>query len=230
MITRMGIVRKKDSFTPEQFVKHWKEVHGPIVADMTHIRRYHQNLVVNNSQLGIGFATRSNIIADGFSELWYDDFYEMNEGMASQGAAAKADLAIFTEPAVVVTMFKRVVVPVPGDWNKPFIKRITFLKRNPAVSPEDFQWEWLGPHAEMVKTMPNVIGYNQNVIIDRMVGGKSIPYADFPFDGVVEFWFENVAKLEESFASPEYAVTSAHGKTFLDTMTTFLVEPIVIVK
>lgn len=226
----MGIVHKRDDFTKERFVKHWAEVHAPIVERMSHLRRYHQNVVVDESQLGIGFATRSSLSADGFSELWYDDMYEMNEGMASQGEAAKADLALFTVPGVVITMFKRVVIPVPADFDRPFIKRITFLKRSPSVSAETFQWEWLGPHADMVKTMPNVIGYNQNVILDRTLNGKSVGYADFPFDGIVEFWFESKEKLEESFASPEYAVTSAHGKTFLDTMTTFLVEPKVIVK
>ena len=45
-----------------------------------------------------------------------------------------------------------------------------------------------------------------------------------PYDGIVEMWFESVEQLEECFASANYKYTSFHGKDFLDTMTTFLVE------
>ncbi len=225
MISRMGIVKRKEGMSTEQFRKHWKDVHAPIVGKMTGIRHYHQSFVVNDQQLGIGFAARSPLEMDGLSELWFDDMYSMQQGITSQAEAAQGDLKLFTEgSSPVIAMFKRVVVPKPEGFTKPTIKRVTFLKRKPEISAEQFQYEWIVPHAEMVKTMPHVVSYFQNVILDRYVNGQSVPYEQFPFDGVVEFEFENVELLEACFASPQYTTTSAHGKTFLETMTTFLVE------
>ena len=76
MITRFGLVQKREDMTLEQFNTHWQEKHGPIVAGMDNIRHYRQNLVTNATQLGIGFATRSPITVDGFSELCWDNAHE----------------------------------------------------------------------------------------------------------------------------------------------------------
>ena len=224
MISRYGIMQKRDDMTTEQFAKHWKEVHGPIVTKMDGIRHYRQNLVTNTSQLGIGFATRSPLVADGFSELCYDSIADMEKGMASQATDAQADIPLFLKDCQMVVALKRKVIPVPDNYPRPLIKRMTFLKRKPEISAEAFVWEWLGLHAEMVKFMPYVVGYHQNVIVDRIIGGKSVSYDQLPYDGIVEFWFENVEQLEACFASPAYSYTGTHGKPFLDTMTTFLVE------
>lgn len=224
MISRMGIVKRKDGMDKEEFHKIWRQDHAPIVQKMTDIRHYHQNLVVNDQQLGIGFADRSPVEMDGLAELFFDDMYSMEQGMASQQEAAQADMKKFIGASTIITAFKRMVVEFPADWKKPFIKRVTFLKRQPQVTAEEFQYEWTVVHAKLVNTLPHVLSYNQNVILGRYVNGQSAPYEAFPFDGVVEFKFENVEKLEACFASPEYATTKAHGQTFLDTMTTFLVE------
>lgn len=224
MITRMGIVQKKEAMSEAQFFRHWAEIHAPIVCAMSHLRRYQQNRVVERLQRGIPFAPRDTLNADGFSELWFDDLYDMQQGIGSQADAARRDLALFTQSCPVVILFKRVVIPVATEITRPLLKRITFLKRKAEISADIFQSEWLGPHAELVKTMPGVMGYHQNLILDRLIDGVSVPWADFSCDGVVEFWFDDLASLDACFASSAYARTAEHGQTFIDTMTTFLVE------
>ncbi|ACY83811.1 EthD family reductase [Edwardsiella piscicida] len=225
MITRMGIVSRRQDLSREQFLHHWREVHAPIVCAMTGIRRYQQNRVVDCRQHGIQFAhdEHETLKADGFSELWFDDLHAMQRGITSQAEAAQADLARFTQVCPVVILLKHEVVTLPSPAAAG-IKRITFLRRRPEISAEQFQNAWFGPHAEMVKRMPGVIGYNQNIILDRLVDGVSAPYDDYPYDGVVELWFADLASLEASFASPTYAQIAAHGQTFIASMTTFLVE------
>ncbi|WFN95642.1 EthD family reductase [Edwardsiella ictaluri] len=227
MITRMGIVSRRQDLSHEQFLHHWREVHAPIVCAMTGIRRYQQNRVVDYRQHGIQFAhdEHETLKADGFSELWFDDLYAMQRGITSQADAAQGDLALFTQFCPVLILLKREVIPLPdGHPTHPLLKRITFLRRKTGISAETFQKEWFGPHAEMVKQMPGVVGYNQNIILDRLMDGVSVPYDGYPYDGIVEFWFADLASLEASFASPAYALTAAHGQTFIATMTTFLVE------
>lgn len=226
MITRMGIVTRRQDLNQERFLHHWREVHAPIVCAMTGLRRYQQNRVIDCHQHGIHFAQdeHDTLKVDGFSELWFDDLHAMQRGIASQAAAAQADLSLFAQTCPVVILLKRAVVTLPTPPSANWIKRITFLRRRAEISAETFQNAWFGPHAEMVKQMPGVIGYNQNMIVDRWINGVSVPYEDYPYDGIVEFWFADLASLEASFASPAYAQTAAHGQTFIATMTTFLVE------
>jgi hypothetical protein len=49
-----------------------------------------------------------------------------------------------------------------------------------------------------------------------------------PIDGIVELWFENTETLNSAFASPQGVKTMQHATTFIDEITTFLVDPFVV--
>jgi len=78
--------------------------------------------------------------------------------------------------------------------------------------------------------MPGVIGYTQNIIIDRIIKGQETTYDDIPFDGLVEFWFESKESIEQAFYSPEGQKTMKHSESFLEEITTFLVQNHTIIK
>ena len=71
-----------------------------------------------------------------------------------------------------------------------------------------FQDEWWQMHSALVKTMTGYAGYNQNLVIDRIVDGESVPFEELPIEGVVEFWFENMKAFDECHGTPQI---SAHG-------------------
>jgi EthD domain len=48
-------------------------------------------------------------------------------------------------------------------------------------------------------------------------------------DGVVELWFTDTGELDRAFASPEGVATMKHASTFIDEITTFMVETHVVV-
>ena len=48
-------------------------------------------------------------------------------------------------------------------------------------------------------------------------------------DGIVELWFETTDTLNAAFSSPQGVETMQHATTFIDEITTFLVEPFVVV-
>ena len=76
----------------------------------------------------------------------------------------------------------------------------------------------------LVKTMTGYAGYNQNLVIDRIVDGESVPFEELPIEGVVEFWFENMKAFDECYGTPAFKRTGAHGAEFIDNITTYLVE------
>ena len=223
MITRMGLLQKKQGLSTEAFKKHWKEIHGPIALKAKKMRRYHQNLVIDSEQRGIDYA-RSGMTVDGFSELWFDNLYDMNTSITPEIRKELADdeELIMDDVKVIVTI-QNVVIPIVCT-GKPLTKRMSLIRRRQDVDAETFKREWWEVHSDLVRAFTGVRGYNQCLIVDRIIGGKSMPYEELPIDGVVELWFEDTSGLEESFASPAGQKAQAHAKTFIEEVTAFLVD------
>ena len=81
MIVRCGLLKKNDKFTQESFSHHWLHIHGPIAAGMKNLRVYNQNLVIDNEHRHP--ITGGAIDIDGYSELHFDTYSEMLEGVQS---------------------------------------------------------------------------------------------------------------------------------------------------
>ncbi len=81
MIKMIALLKRKDSLTHAQFVKHWREVHGPLAHAVPQIRRYVQSHIAST-------ASRPDIPdlpvdVDGIAELWFDDMQALNAAAAS---------------------------------------------------------------------------------------------------------------------------------------------------
>ena len=92
----------------------------------------------------------------------------------------------------------------------------SFWPRCPSSKGAKRTWWWTTSSARR--------SYNQNLVIDRIVDGESVPFEELPIEGVVEFWFENMKAFDECYGSPAFKRTGAHGTEFIDNITTYLVE------
>lgn len=223
MITRMGLLNKKPDWTQDAFRSYWSGTHGAIAAGLPGLRSYQQHHVVDSAQRGITYK-RGPEHVDGFSDLTFDDLDAMRTALASDVAAKLVeDEARFLGRLRIIAVDRReVIAPDPA---RKLLKRMSFLRRRADVSPETFEREWRVEHARLVKQMPGVHGYRQNLVIERQaVKGVNCGYDDLPIDGVVELWFADTESLDAAFASPQGVETMAHAKTFIDEITTFLVE------
>lgn len=221
---RMGLIRKKPGWTDEAFRNHWRDSHGPLVAQLPTLRAYRQNLVVDRLQRGIDFA-RGPWDFDGFSQLRFDAAAQAGDAFSNGelAAAIRADEAHFLGGLHIVSVAQTEVIALPP---KPegLLKRISLLRRPVAQTEEDFRREWK-VHADHVRRMPGVSGYRQNVVTAREFDkGTPCDYPELPIDGIVELWFENTDTLDAAFASPPGQVTMAHALSFLAEITAFVVE------
>lgn len=226
MNVRMGLIRKKADWTFEDFNAYWRDEHGPLAARAPNLREYWQNPVVDRVQRGIDFV-RGPWDFDGFSQLWFDDA-QQSERAFSDGDLAAAlikDENHFLGGLHIVTAEQSVVIPLPGeDERAKLLKRISVIRRLPTLSEEDFRREWR-IHGDLVRQMPGVSAYRQNVVVVReREKGKPCDYDTLPIDGIVELWFKDAQTLQEAFASPTGQTTMAHAKTFLGDITAFLVD------
>jgi len=226
MIARFGLLTRKAGLSEAAFDHHWQHSHGPIAARFPGLLAYWQHRVVDRGQFGITHARDRASALDGFSELHFADMASMLAAVrAPVFAPSLVDERDFLEDVRIVACEKHVVIPfAPGDG--PAIKRMTVLTRLPGLSQEDFRREWLTTHADWVRKWPGVLGYHQNLVVDRYHGSRteSAAYDAVPVDGIVEFWFRDRAAAAATYASDVVARTQEHATRFLDTITPYFVE------
>ena len=89
-LVRLGILRKKEGMTDQQFRDHWLNKHAALCLKLPKMRRYSVNFVDRERFPKFGY--------DGFSELWFDSAADCEAAFASpEGAAVLADLRNYVE-------------------------------------------------------------------------------------------------------------------------------------
>lgn len=76
----VGLLKRREDFTPEQFTEHWIGMHGAMALELSGIRRYVQNAVIGGNS---GY--------DGVAEMWWDDVASMKSAFE---APIGAELAV----------------------------------------------------------------------------------------------------------------------------------------
>lgn len=220
MITRWEMLTKKAGMSTQDFMKHWNEKHGALEMQCNGLQHLIHNEVTDSQQRGVAFP-RCSVDADAMTELWFNDLRDMNLAMDAQGAKLAESCKEFTESVLTLVTIKNTVIPIQ---DKPLLKRVSFIQRLGNVSLENYKHEWWDIHGDYVRQFKGVRGYCQSLILDRLIDGKSVPYEKAPIDGIVELYFEDLAGLEGDFASEVGKTAQGHGRTFLQAISTYIVE------
>lgn len=227
MTVRMGLLNKHADWSTERFRTYWREQHSKLASQLPGLLAYHQNHVTDSVQRGISYK-RGPESLDGFSQLWFDSSKMMNNAF-SQALGQKLidDENHFIGHLRIITAESNEVIAPPPVGSA--LKRMSLLRRRPDVSLEKFAYEWRVKHAELVKTLPGVLGYKQNLITHReSPKGNVVDYDGLPIDGIVELWFESPESLNAAFSSAQGVETMKHATEFIDEITTFLVDTYVV--
>lgn len=226
MIVRFGLLKRRPDLTVEQFAAYWRGKHAEIVkANVLGLSAYSQNLVVDRTQKGIDYK-RGSVEVDGLAQLQFASLAETRQ-MTDKAVldALKADEDNFLGGLTILTALQNTVVQPPKTGK--FVKRMSFLRKRGDVSSEAFQHEWFDNHSFLVKRLPGLLGYRQNLVIDRMDDrfNPSGASEGAVIDGVVELWFESSEAIEKAFRSPIGTTTMTHAQEFISEISTYLVEP-----
>ncbi len=102
---RLGILRRKDGITHQEFVEHWLQRHAALCVKLPGLRRYSINLVDRQRF--------PNFDYDGFSELWFDSEEALNAGLQSEeGKILLADLPNFAKDvSPIISVEHQIVWP-----------------------------------------------------------------------------------------------------------------------
>lgn len=100
---RLGILRRKDGITHEQFVDHWMTRHAALCMKLPGLRRYSINLVERGRFPHFDY--------DGFSELWFDSEADLDAALKSpEGRTLLADLPSFAKDVSPIVSVETVML------------------------------------------------------------------------------------------------------------------------
>jgi uncharacterized protein (TIGR02118 family) len=96
------------------------------------------------------------------------------------------------------------------------IKLIVAIRRNPAMSPEEFHHYWRTEHSKKVKALAATSRYIRRYVQAHTIESE---YAsgEPSFDGTAELWFDSVEDKDAFYSDPEYlAIVNPDEKVFAD--------------
>jgi uncharacterized protein (TIGR02118 family) len=101
------------------------------------------------------------------------------------------------------------------------MRRMTLLRRNPAISAEEFSVHWAGPHAKIARNFQGLAKYTQNHVVQRLDAAPQDTYAT---DGLAELWFPSEESMRAALASPVIAQLTEDEPRFLSGVTRLILE------
>lgn len=72
MFISLGFYKRRPDLTHEEFSRHWREVHGPLLRNTPSISHYLRRYVQHHMSPTTEFANVLPLEFDGFSEAWFD--------------------------------------------------------------------------------------------------------------------------------------------------------------
>lgn len=97
--------------------------------------------------------------------------------------------------------------------------------RRAAAEPVRFRDEWFGRHARLVRDLPFVDGYLQNLVLSRHgPDRRNIPYVTLPVDGIAQLCFAGEAQMLAAYASDARQPLREDGRLLLAGVDTLLVQ------
>ena len=84
------------------------------------------------------------------------------------------------------------------------VKMIAFLKRNPAMTHEEFTRYWHDRHGPLVMSVPEFRRHLRKYVQCHTVRAAGPLGAASDCDGVAELWFDSAQAMAQAFSEPRY--------------------------
>lgn len=203
------LIKRKDGLSRQAFSDHWRNTHAPLAMSIPGVQRYVQNHTPS--------IVSRNPSHDGIVELWMESLDAAKAAFNSpeyrQGAYV--DEPNFVNVEDVIRLQTEDQVMLDGDSiskDDELVKRVSFIKRKPGMSPEEFSQYWRDVHGPLALKMPGIRRYVQCHVLPE-VYEKAEP----AYDGVAQIWFDTMADLQYAMNSSEYKEgAQPDGPKFVD--------------
>lgn len=108
------------------------------------------------------------------------------------------------------------------------IYRSAVFSRKSGLTAEEFKQHWINVHGVLAKEMPGLHSYRQNHIVERLY--ETSQPLDHRIEGISQQAFDDIAAMERSELSPEYAAVKEDISNFQGTITILVLGQKVIIE
>ncbi|MCR4470434.1 EthD family reductase [Burkholderia sp. SCN-KJ] len=108
------------------------------------------------------------------------------------------------------------------------IYRSAVFSRKSGLTAEEFKQHWINVHGVLAKDMPGLHSYRQNHIVERLY--ETSEPLDHDIDGISQLAFDDIAAMERSEVSPEYAAAKEDIRNFQGAITILVLVPKVVIE
>ena len=145
MISRISLLKCKEGVSEEAFREGMMGDVRDVIARMPQLRKCEIDFVTDRQQRS--HLGRGAIDIDGFIEMFFDSYGDMQQAMDEAGDALLAALEpLVEEPVSTLVAVKKVDTPVPAYLDGKAIKRVSFCDRAEGVDAATFHDEWWYTH------------------------------------------------------------------------------------
>jgi uncharacterized protein (TIGR02118 family) len=119
MLITLGFYKRKPGLSREEFSRHWRNVHGPLIATDVRLSKYIRRYVQHHCVPSVGWPNVGELDYDGFSETWFDSLEARKEmhALAHFQKELIADEHEFLDMrATRILMFDNQVVQIGKDY------------------------------------------------------------------------------------------------------------------
>ncbi len=209
MIKLVCFFRRKPGLSREDFHRHWRDAHGPLIAGTPelarHIVRYEQN-----HRLPEDYAREDACDFDGATCQWLEsmDSFSAFVREPKYRELIAPDEGRFIDRASITLLFTEDddVKIDGGDARLAApVKLLCLLKRKQGVHQEQFHAHWRGQHAALFVDSDalsrHVIAYHQS----HRLEGDYARDGGGGYDGLAEQWYASLDEFQKMVAEPAYA-------------------------
>lgn len=187
MIKFIGLLKRKDEMSVDDFQRYWRGIHGPLIAKVPGVRRYIQAHALPETYEG-----NNPPAYDGLAEVWFDSLEAFESARQSpEWQAGAADARNFIKRSESLLTKEEAIVDAfaAPDERATMVKYVSFLTRKEGMSVEDFQRHWRDVHAPLiVAELTKMRRYVQCHTLPETYSNAIRP----PYDGVPMAWYESL--------------------------------------
>jgi uncharacterized protein (TIGR02118 family) len=193
MLKICTLFKRKQGLSVTEYQSYWRGDHPNHVRKLPGVRRYAQNHPLPET-----FESGQAPIYDGIVELYFDDSAALKHLAATQEYQdLNADEENFVDRSTIQLVLTDETIMKEGPRAPELIKRVTFFKRAPGLSPEEFQRRWADDYGAVVGASPDVLRYAQSR--PRFNGYR--PGREPAWDGIDMTTFASLAQAKVDIAT-----------------------------
>ncbi len=192
---RFSLLKRHPGLTQEAFFSHYRDVHGPLASGLAGFRRYAYRYVQNHVVSAVGRSDEPPY--DGVTQTFQVPRHDLARGFfqTPDYATVRPDEEILFDLARTASILGREHVVLDGPETA--CKCLALLATGADAASLS---------ADMVgRIWPGVRRCADNVLLTTSAGALGGTARPFPYDRIVELWFDDPAALHARGADPQIA-------------------------